>query len=267
MYDFKYKRYTLKILLSFAVCEIVTLSVLVTYWREQKEISLAPTQQKKCYPQHKLFRGDDRNIACPGKRIFAKDKSKQNSYCCGDTSDVLNILLNKTVLERFDSDVNPESTSFDLTDFNCSSSKHQTPALTLTGAWHKKSSTHDKISWKSDQSTSAKAVFMYLEKENSVLVEETGFFYILSQLEISVDKNFNNIGHSVQLLSDNSTVSILLEDLFSPCQIASDASQEKTSVIGAVFQLNKGDRVYVTTSYPDNISFNLKNSFFSIYKL
>ncbi|XP_060595444.1 uncharacterized protein LOC132749620 [Ruditapes philippinarum] len=263
--SFKCQRCILFILKISVIVEVVTLLVLVVHWRNVREISLAPRQLKVCYPRHELVISDVRNTTCGNRLTFKKDP-KNTTYCCGNMSDVLILVLEKIASERYDSDINPEMIFFDLTNFGCASSKHVVSTLRLTSAPEKSLvpvGIHYKMSLKIDSSSVANSGLRYLETEDMVLIEATAFFYIFSQLKIKIGNTFdNNIVHCVQLLSSNGTTSVLLEELTSPCKMASEESSEKTSTIGATFWLTEGDRVYVTTSHPQEIINHL-----SIFKL
>jgi hypothetical protein len=132
-------------------------------------------------------------------------------------------------------------------------------------------STH-KLFWENDKSMESSGL-RYSEEDGQVMLEGlegTETYHISLQLKLNMSQATGildgKIRNRVHLLSDNGSA-VILEDVSSPCIMTSHTASGKTSVVGAVFRLKYGDRLYVTTTHPENIVSDPHNNYFNIHKL
>ncbi|XP_053390511.1 uncharacterized protein LOC128553393 isoform X2 [Mercenaria mercenaria] len=234
---------------------MVTLIVLVGHWRVLREDIMSPRQQQMCLALHKiaLADGDEANEQCPGRLKKMLDKKKKTSICCGTWSDVLDKLSNKVVTEKYNSDANPEMSSLNLTNYKCKESDKKQPKANLVDLSHDKKPVpvgmSSKLLWNTDPPSYANSGLRYSKDDGTIYVEKTGHYYISSQLKTRIAKANDTdetlvsiFRHYVHLIRNKGTEGVILEDAKSQCEMASVVS-ESTSVLGAVFHLEDGDRL------------------------
>ncbi|XP_060602241.1 uncharacterized protein LOC132755389 [Ruditapes philippinarum] len=268
------KRCVFKTHIVLVIGELIVLLVLVVIWRVQRDDQLAPRQQQMCYPQVKLIVDD--NTACPVGLVFKFDEAKNETTCCGKLNEILDLVSNKTARDRYNSEINPEIRTYDPKAYNCKATE-QNMAVSRFGLRHERKPVSTglahKLFWENDHKSMEISGLRYSEEDGQVIVEgleEKESYYISLQLKLNMSKATGildeTIRHRVHLLSDD-TSAVLLEDVTSPCIMTSHTASGKTSVVGAVFRLKYGDRLYVTTTNPENIVSDPHNNYFSIHKL
>ncbi|XP_053403941.1 uncharacterized protein LOC128558484 isoform X1 [Mercenaria mercenaria] len=274
--QFKVKGCFLLILISTTVGEMVALLALVGHWRVLREDIMSPTQQQMCLPLHRFALADDEeaNKQCPSRL----NKKKNSNICCGTLSDVLDKVSDKVVMEKYNSDANPEMSSLNLTDNKCNESDKKPPKAHLVDLSHDKKPVSlgmsSKLLWNTDPPSYANSGLKHLKEEGTIYVEKPGHYYISSQLKTKIAKtndtdatSDSTFRHYVHLISSKGTEGVvILEGAQSQCEMASDVS-ESTSVLGSVFRLEHGDRLYVATSHPQNIVSGPQNNYFSIHSI
>ncbi|XP_060595441.1 uncharacterized protein LOC132749617 [Ruditapes philippinarum] len=268
------KRRVFTSLIVLVIVELIVLLVLVVIWRDQRDNQLAPTQQQMCYPRVKLIVDD--NTACPEGLVSKFDDTKNETTCCGKLNEILDLVANKTVRDRYNSEINPEIRTYDPKAFNCRATEQnmavsrfclrQNRKAVSTGLAHK-------LFWENNHKSMESSGLRYSEEDGQVIVEgleETESYYISLQLKLNMstatDILDETVRHRVHLLSDDASA-VLLEDVTSPCIMTSHTASGKTSVVGAVFRLKYGDQLYVTTTHPENIVSDPHSNYFSIHKL
>ncbi|XP_045200832.2 uncharacterized protein LOC123554636 [Mercenaria mercenaria] len=168
-------------------------------------------------------------------------------------------------------------TNLNLTNYNCGVNKGKQPVAKLVGLSTDRKPVPDgmsfKIFWNSHSPSHALSGLKHIHHDGTVYVDQTGFYYIFSQIKIKLTQknatdhtNDQIVRHSVHLNSHKGNGVTLLEDATSQCDIMTEES-EATSIIGGVFKLETGDNVYVATSHPDRLSADLYNSHFSIHSI
>ncbi|XP_045200945.2 tumor necrosis factor ligand superfamily member 6-like [Mercenaria mercenaria] len=276
---FQVKRYFLFILICTTIGEMVTLLGLVGHWRVLREDIMSPRQQQMCLPLHRFTLVDDEeaNDQCPGRLKKRLDKKKKLIICCGTLSDVLDKLSNKVVMEKYNSDANPEMSLLNLTNYKCEATNKKQPKAHLVDISEDKKPVSvgmsSKLLWNTDPPSYANLGLRYSKDDGTIYIEKTGHYYISSQLKTKIakandtDETLDSIfRHYVYLIKSEGTVGVILEDAKSQCEMVSDVS-ESTSVLGAVFHLEDGDRLYVSTSHPQNIISDKHNNYFSVFSL
>ena len=111
----------------------------------------------------------------------------------------------------------------------------------------------------------------YFQKDGTISIEQSRFYFIQSQVVIKVDNTNETehdmnktLKHLVQLVSLNGQRRTLLENAYRKCEIAATQSTW-TSVIGAVFKLVQGDQLFVGVSHSNSLLPDEINNYFSIH--
>ncbi|XP_053403820.1 tumor necrosis factor ligand superfamily member 6-like isoform X1 [Mercenaria mercenaria] len=258
---------------------MVALLTLVGYWRVLREDIMSPRQQQMCLPLHRFTLADDEeaNKQCPGRLKKKLSKKKNSNICCGTWSDVFDKLSTKVVMEKYNSDANPEMSSLNLTNYKCEATNKKQPKAHLVDISEDKKPVSvgmsSKLLWNTDPPSYANSGLRHSKDDGTIYVEKTGHYYISSQLKTRIaeandtDETLDSIfRHYVHLIRNKGAEGVILEDAKSQCEMASDVS-ESTSVLGAVFHLEDGDRLYVSTSHPQNIISDKHNNYFSVFSL
>ncbi|XP_053403051.1 uncharacterized protein LOC123554630 [Mercenaria mercenaria] len=253
----KCSRGCLVVLVCTAVGELVVLVALVLHWRIARKELLAPKQQQLCFPLDK-FGSTEEIERCPdGLKEIHKEKE------------------NVTVASnRYNSDINPEITALNLTDYNCHAAKGKQPAAKLAGlATDRKPvqvGTNFKLIWNSLSPSYALSGLTHLPDNGTINVEQKGFYYVFSQIHLKLDytttETDNTMKHYIHLISRKGTETTLLENIKSRCDMTESRS-EISSFVGAVFELAEGDRLYVATSHPEHVISDRTNYYFSILRV
>jgi hypothetical protein len=107
----------------------------------------------------------------------------------------------------------------------------------------------------------------------TIHIETSGYFYISSQLKSkhfiingTADVSGANFKHFIYRISEHRKQQVLLGREKSFCTVASNTF-ECTSFIGAVFKLETGDQLYVSTSHPGSLVPESQDNYFSIYSV
>ena len=102
--------------------------------------------------------------------------------------------------------------------------------------------------------------------KGNIRIDQPGFYYIFSQLKWFInDTDTLPIVHQVYLKSNTTGVhDVILETRKSNCELI-DESAETTSSVGAIFELRQGDKIFVTTSRPENLLPCHHGNFFGLY--
>lgn len=120
-------------------------------------------------------------------------------------------------------------------------------------------------------STMSTSGLRYLADDGTIYVEEADFYFVSLELKTKIIKaNAGNgvdgtIRHSVHLIS-NGTQAVILEDARTVCETSTHEA-ESTSVLGAMFKLEYGDRLYVATSHPQYIAPDPHTNYFTVHRI
>ncbi|XP_053391906.1 tumor necrosis factor-like [Mercenaria mercenaria] len=213
--------------------------------------------------------------SCPVGML--KKIEKMTELCCGNADVVLHSLVTKSVSEKFNENANPETPTLDLSGFNCEAVKSNTTTLHLLGiAPDTKpvpTGTSAKIFWNTPVVSVMKPGFKYLVNDGTIYLERSGFYFVTSQVKMmfgnmnsTVDAVDDIFGHYVNLISNRGVGYTLVGNAKSRCKTIQEES-EFTSIVGAVFKLQKGDRIYAAISQPQHLAHDQSKSFFSIYSI
>ncbi|XP_060597864.1 tumor necrosis factor ligand superfamily member 6-like [Ruditapes philippinarum] len=240
---------------------------------------MAPREFNICLPLRTLIieSGEEESHQCPDGLKEKVNETEETKLCCGSMSIILNNVSAKIVKEKYDDDAFPEYPSLDMTALNCSEKKTVPPEANLIGILgvNQQDQTNDcsRLFWNSTYPSFSCPMLRYLTDEGTLNIETSGYFYISSQLK-SKHSTINgtagvsgaNFKHFIYRISEDRKEQVLLEGEKSFCKVASD-SFECTSFIGAVFKLETGDQLYVTTSHPGSLVPESKDNYFSIYSV
>lgn len=128
-----------------------------------------------------------------------------------------------------------------------------------------------KIFWSSLPPSYTRSGLTYRQDDGTISVERHGLYYVSLQVKTKLvttstgNDTGNIIRHSVHQIS-NGTEAVILEDVRTMCETSTGAA-ESTSVLGAIFKLEYGDRLYAATSHPQNIAPDPHNNYFTIYSI
>ncbi|XP_045200815.2 uncharacterized protein LOC123554627 [Mercenaria mercenaria] len=100
------------------VIELSTLFGLVVYWRVAREV---PVQPRLCFP----------SSAFASNVNVLQKLEQENDVYCGNASYVLDILVNKTVADKYNNNANPEYSTLDITGDSCATSGTDASLLKL----------------------------------------------------------------------------------------------------------------------------------------
>lgn len=133
--------------------------------------------------------------------------------------------------------------------------------------------TWSKLFWNHEAPSSTKSTsgLRYLPDDGTIHVEETDIYFVSFQLKTKLMKASvgngvdDSIRHSVHLIS-NGNEAVILEDVRKVCETTTKEA-ESTNVLGAIFRLQYGDRLYVATSHPQNIAPDPHNNYFSVQRI
>lgn len=233
------------------LCALLTLSVL---WHAQRT---SHKESVVCLARENFIFADV-------KYDFLKDLEEKDDEYCGFASVVLQRIAEKRVVEKYDSNLSPEFTNVNLTDFGCVQSQEKNSVLKLqdvTSYAKPVQGKATKLFWRSVPITANS--FLYLEKEGAVFIRKTGRYFVSSLLTFkmgNVNRN-KTIGgreeltfrHFVNLISFGRRLErTLLETVTSSCNMAAEVS-EQTITSEAVFDLEENDRIFVATSHPGDL--------------
>ncbi|XP_053391143.1 uncharacterized protein LOC123554629 [Mercenaria mercenaria] len=257
------------VLVCATVGELVVLMSLVIYWRVVRYERMAPQQQEMCLPQNKFH-----SKGCTDGLKEDFKEAKNVTMCCGNSSYVLDKLVSKVASDRYNSNTNPETSELNLTDYNCIETKEKKPVAKLVGLAtdrkHVQVGTNFKLSWNSLSPSYAVKGLTHLPDDGTIYVEQTGFYYVFSQIKMKLDQSMtkpdHTMKHYIHLISNKGTGTTLLENARPQCKLV-ELESEVTSVIGAVFKLETGDRLYVATSHPEHLISDYNNNYFSIHSV
>ncbi|XP_045200824.2 uncharacterized protein LOC123554631 isoform X2 [Mercenaria mercenaria] len=232
----KRKRRCVIVLVCTTVGELVVLTSLVIYWRVVRYERMAPQQQEMCLPRNKFH-----SKGCTDGLSEDFKETKNVTMCCGNSSYVLDKLVSKVASDRYNSNTNPVQIGRNF-----------------------------KLSWNSLSPSYALAGLTHLPDDGTIYVEQTGFYYVFSQIKMKLDQTMTKLNHTmkhyIHLISNKGTGTTLLENARPQCKIV-ELETEVTSVIGAVFKLETGDRLYVATSHPEHLIPDYNNNYFSIHSV
>ncbi|XP_045202074.2 tumor necrosis factor-like isoform X2 [Mercenaria mercenaria] len=271
---YKLKEKCLFMVLIITTCiELLTLLTLVLYWRVMRQSLLTPTRQQLCFKQK--FTTAKEMKDCPlGMMMKIENRP---GLCCGNADVVFNSFVSKSVSEKFNDNANPETTTLDLSGFNCEAVKPNPVTLHLLGIAPDTKpvpvGTSSKIFWNAPVVSDVKPGFKYLVNDGTIYLERSGFYFVTSQVKMmfgnmnsTVDAVDDIFGHYVNLISKRGVGYTLVGNAKSRCKTIQEES-EYTSIVGAVFKLQKGDRIYVAISQPQHLAQDQSKSFFSIYSI
>ena len=94
-------------------------------------------------------------------------------------------------------------------------------------------------------------------------VDQAGHYYIFSQLKWSLNNHSLPISHEMHSFRKG-VYTVLLESRKTKCNLVDDTG-EATSALGAVFKLEEGDKIFVTTSKPQALASCHHGNFFGLY--
>ncbi|XP_045202077.2 uncharacterized protein LOC123555531 isoform X4 [Mercenaria mercenaria] len=236
-----FKEKCLFMVLIITTCiELLTLLTLVLYWRVMRQSLLTPTRQQLCFKQK--FTTAKEMKDCPlGMMMKIENRP---GLCCGNADVVFNSFVSKSVSEKFNDNANPVPVG-----------------------------TSSKIFWNAPVVSDVKPGFKYLVNDGTIYLERSGFYFVTSQVKMmfgnmnsTVDAVDDIFGHYVNLISKRGVGYTLVGNAKSRCKTIQEES-EYTSIVGAVFKLQKGDRIYVAISQPQHLAQDQSKSFFSIYSI
>lgn len=264
-------------LLALTVFTLILLPVLLSvvgYWRALRIERMEDKQQELCFNIESFVKAED-GQRCPDGLRMDSNKIKNAIQCCGKAGLVLDGLVSRALSDRYDSNMNPEMTYVNLTEFNCKEvSKPQVTKLVGLNKTKQPVLVGEtsKVFWNPQNASHTHTSLKYLTDDGTLYVDKSGLYFISSKINI----RFKNISdthqlqtfkHYVYLISNKKgTITILLEDARSMCDTVTYPT-EVTSFLGALFKLEKGDRMYVATSHPQYLSYEDSNSFFSIHEM
>ena len=101
--------------------------------------------------------------------------------------------------------------------------------------------------------------------DGKIFIKESGLYYVFSQLKLQ-SSNYNMVHtHFVTWQSyKHGTIKHILESSKSVCETTS-ANRETVSTIGAVFQLEKHDKLFVRSSHSDHLLEGEHSNVFGLY--
>ncbi|XP_060597855.1 uncharacterized protein LOC132751659 isoform X2 [Ruditapes philippinarum] len=246
---FTLQKKILIILISTTVAERMSLFSLAGHLRQLRTGIMAPdpTENNMCLPLGKFISVEDDSHQCPGglkEKGNETEETEQTRLCCGSMSIAIENLSAKIVKDKYDDDAFPDQ-------MNASS----------------------RLIWNSTYPSFSCPKLRYLTDNGTIYIETSGYFYISSQLK-SKHYSINgtagvsgaNFKHFIYRISEHRKEQVLLEGEKSFCKVASD-SFECTSFIGAIFKLETGVQLYVTTSHPGSLVPESKDNYFSIYSV
>lgn len=269
------KEIILFVLIVTAVLESSSLIGLVGHWRVRREASISPRQQHICFEWEKFTMVQNEEKGCPNRLQETFDTKTKLLQCCGDLGDVLDILAEKVLQERYDSDTNPELSCLNFTQYNCEIITKPQPMARLTNLRTDRTPVQvgmsSKLFWNHMAPSYVKSGLKYLTDDGTIYVEEAGNYFVslhlnIKQNEIQENKKPNNVNKQTVHLISNGTDSVILEDVWTPCKTVCE-EQERSSSLGAVFKLRQGDRLYVATSHPESITYTSHNNLFSMFTI
>ncbi|XP_060597854.1 uncharacterized protein LOC132751659 isoform X1 [Ruditapes philippinarum] len=279
---FTLQKKILIILISTTVAERMSLFSLAGHLRQLRTGIMAPdpTENNMCLPLGKFISVEDDSHQCPGglkEKGNETEETEQTRLCCGSMSIAIENLSAKIVKDKYDDDAFPEITSLDITAFNCSEKKTVQLEANLVGIsgdnQQDQMNASSRLIWNSTYPSFSCPKLRYLTDNGTIYIETSGYFYISSQLK-SKHYSINgtagvsgaNFKHFIYRISEHRKEQVLLEGEKSFCKVASD-SFECTSFIGAIFKLETGVQLYVTTSHPGSLVPESKDNYFSIYSV
>lgn len=122
--------------------------------------------------------------------------------------------------------------------------------------------------WNSESPSYATSGLKHLVEEGTISVETKGLYYVFSQIKLRLENTTTTdnrlFRHYVHLIPNEETGSIIMEDVRTQCEMASETA-ESTSVVGAVFRLEEGDQLYVATSHPSQLIPDHHSNYFSMH--
>lgn len=268
------RKFLLLALMVITLALLLVLLSVVGYWRAVRFELTEDKQQELCLKRESFILLED-GQRCPDGLRMDSNKRENTSQCCGKAGFVLDGLVSKALSDRYDSNMNPEMTYVNLTEFNCKEvSKPQVTKLVGLNKTKQPVLVGEtsKVFWNPQNASHTHTSLKYLTDDGTLCVDKSGLYFISSKMNI----RFKNISdthqqqtfkHYVHLISNKKgTITILLEDARSMCDTVTYPT-EVTSLLGALFKLEKGDRMYVATSHPQYLSYEDSNSFFSIHEM
>lgn len=257
-----------------AVLESSSLIGFVGHWLVRREASISPRQQHICFEWEKFAMGQNEEKRCPNRLQETFDTKKKLLQCCGDLGDVVDILAEKVLQERYDSETNPELCRLNFTQYNCEVITRPLPMARLTNLrtdWTPvQVGMSSKLFWNHMKPSYAKSGLKYLTDDGTIYVEEASNYFvslhlIIKQNETQANKKpTDNVYRQTVHLISNGTDLVILEDIWTPCETVSE-EPERSSSLGAVFKLRQGDRLYVATSHPESIRYTSNSNLFSMF--
>ncbi|XP_045200934.2 uncharacterized protein LOC123554706 [Mercenaria mercenaria] len=263
--------YGLRILICLTTINITILPALVMYWRTRRAVQVEPTF---CYSEYDLSLADG-NPDLLKQLIVLNDKNTDRNKHCGKFSDVLNKFVKQITANKYNSDAFPEYIPLNLEKCNCSKTRREDDKIHLkqVESYAKPARGQTtKVFW--ELTSNSGNIVKHVHEDGSIYIQKSGKYYILSQLTIRVenstmpfDQNDQTVRHVVHMISfKEGTEKILLEHVRSMCEMANEHA-ELTSNVGAIFHLEKNDRIYVKTSHPYNLVSGSGSNHFSIHKV
>ncbi|XP_071763213.1 tumor necrosis factor b (TNF superfamily, member 2) [Centroberyx gerrardi] len=157
-------------------------------------------------------------------------------------------------------------------------------AIHLEGSYEEGESFKDQVEWRNDQGQAFAQGGFRLE-DNRIIIPKTGLYFVYSQAsfrvscndgdEESAGKHLAPLSHRIWRLSDSigSRVS-LMSAVRSACQRATHEDSYRVGegwynaiYLGAVFQLNKGDKLWTETNQLEELETEGGKTFFGVFAL
>lgn len=239
----------------------ITLIGLTLAWRDNRlrTRDLMQTQPKRCCSCQDLKTKPETDEVL---KAFERQGPNQTE-CCGDAGIILDRLLDKVLQERYHSRVSSRY----VLDGPCHSDISETPAANLVDI--QREDLHIKANIDSYLIMMQNTVPSFVRggliyRDGMIEITTSGYYYIYSQLKLQMNSTntegplFNH--YVLQESSKAGTLKVILENTETPCETR-EPSVETTSSVGAVFQLNKNDKVCVTTSNPQYLQRGHSNVF------
>ncbi|XP_060567902.1 uncharacterized protein LOC132726585 [Ruditapes philippinarum] len=261
----------LQVLINLVVLDLLALISLVVYWRLLRGKLIEP---RICFSEKDL-NSIHKNYDSL-KRLFDEEvKSKDTDQYCVKISDILSNYINKTITDRYDSNINPEYSALDLGVVNCFVNNEEADQLHL-----RQISSHSKpvpgrktkVYWGSEVYSGNKV--SHAANDGEIHIKRTGKYFIslmmTTRFENSTELNENidqTVSHVVNCVSNkNGSLITLLEHVESVCEMSVEHA-DRTSNIGAVFHLEEHDRIFAATSDPYNIVVGRQSNHISIHRV
>ncbi|XP_052790608.1 uncharacterized protein LOC128224680 [Mya arenaria] len=195
------------------------------------------------------------------KEINSLRQSHNYSLCCGTFDNVMKLRIERELsLQYYDTSNSDPSIIGELFIEDCElESDMKTPKAKLVGVVDSVPSAitkgHSKIRWNKNNRTFTENNCIHLELEGEIFIRKPGYYIVSSTLHVNTSGTYNttrSFSHHINLLSHMlGTTGSLMQRQRS---MKESGDGVFTSLMSAVFKLQKYDRISVSVSHPEYIA-------------